>query len=52
MPWPHRVHRPPSTPPLTTPLSELDADDLEVIELDSGGRLAGLAPWKGDDSLR
>jgi hypothetical protein len=53
MPWPHRVRRQRSIPtPLSTPLSELEADGLEVIEIDCGGRLAGLAPWKDDDSLR
>lgn len=51
MPWPQRVRRQRSTPPpLAIPLSDLDPDGLEVIELDAG-RLAGLAPWK-DDSLR
>lgn len=43
MPWPPRVRRHRSDPPL---------DGLEVIEIDSAGRLSGLAPWKGDDSLR
>lgn len=53
MPWPPRVRRHRSTaPPLAIPLSDLDADGLEVIQIDSAGRLAGLAPWKGDDSLR
>lgn len=53
MPWPPRVRRERSTPPsLATPLSDLDPDGLEVIEIDAGGRLAGLAAWKDDDSLR
>lgn len=53
MPWPQRVRRQRSTAePLATPLSELDTDGLEVIEVDWAGRLAGLARWKGDDSLR
>ena len=52
MPWPHRVRRQRSTPPLATPLSELDAGELEIIEVDAPDRLTGLAPWKDDDSLR
>lgn len=52
MPWPHRVRRQRSAPSLSTPLSELDTDQLEVIEVDAVARLAGLAPWKDDDSLR
>ena len=53
MSWPPRVRRHRSQPrPLATPLRELDIDGLEVIEIDASGRLAGLAPWKGDDSLR
>jgi hypothetical protein len=53
MPWPPRVSRQRSTsPPRATPLSELDPEGLEVIEIDSEGRLAGLAPRNDDDSLR
>ena len=52
MPWPHRVRRQRSRPPLATPLSELNTDGLEIIQIDSGGRLSGPAPWKDDDSLR
>ncbi|MCA1587848.1 MAG: hypothetical protein LC744_04090 [Chloroflexi bacterium] len=52
MPWPHRVRRQRSTPPLATPLSELDPDGPEVIEVETAGRLEGLAPRKDDHSLR
>lgn len=52
MPWP-RVRRHPSAPPaLAVPLSELNAEQLEVIEDDCTDRLARIAPWKADDSLR
>ncbi|MEP7082707.1 MAG: hypothetical protein ABI841_06990 [Chloroflexota bacterium] len=53
MPWLPRVRpHPPTSPPLAIPLTELDVQELEVIQIDSSSRLAGLAPWKGDDSLR
>ncbi|MGZ8511946.1 MAG: hypothetical protein ACXWWL_00710 [Candidatus Limnocylindria bacterium] len=34
------------------PLTELNAEQLEVIEDDYSDRLARVAPWKSDDSLR
>ena len=52
MPWPRVRPHPSGPPPLAVPLNELNAEQLEVIEGDYTDRLARIAPWKADDSLR
>jgi len=41
----------PAAPPLTTPLSALDPEQLEVIEIDAAGRLARITRWTEEESL-
>ena len=51
--WPRRAQASSARPePLATPLEEVEPGSLDVIEIDAAGRLAGLARWKDDDSLR
>jgi hypothetical protein len=52
MPWPRlRRHRSDPLPP-AIPLSELDSDGLEVIEVGAAGLLAGPGPWSAHESPR
>ena len=52
MPWPRVRRHPWAPPPLAVPLSELNAEQLEVIEADYSDRLARIVSWKADASLR
>ena len=52
MPLPHVRRHASGPPPLAVPLSELNPEQLEVIEDNYTDNLARIAPWKADDSLR
>lgn len=53
MPWPRRSrHQQAPSPPLATPLSEVDPATLEVVEVDARGRLAAIPRWRDDDGPR